>query len=265
MDGQPGGLSKRSVQLIHSVLHRELGHAVRWQIIPQNPADAVIAPRPRKQQHSYWDRDQVATLLDHVRDDLLFALYRLALTTGMRRGELLGLRWRDVDLERQRISIRQSLGQDGNGRPTLQEPKTPASIRTIAITETDVAILRKHRRLQGEERLRLGSDYRDMDLVFSAPLGTPINPGNLIRQFKRAIREAGVPERRFHDMRHTHASLMLSAGVHPKIVQERHGHAQISTTLDTYSHALPNLQVDAAMTLENHLRGALGDISGHEG
>lgn len=175
--------------------------------------------------------------------------------TGMRRGELLGLRWRDVDLENCQASIRQSYTALHDGSMHLDNTKTKGSERTVALPNSVVVALKKHKASQATHQLKLGSTYKDHDLVFASETDTPINASNLHRHFKSTLETAELPNTRFHDLRHTHATLMLQEGVHPKIVSERLGHSSIQITLDTYSHVLPNLQSEAADKLNKALFG----------
>ena len=189
--------------------------------------------------------------LQTIKEEKLYALYHLAIKTGMRQGELPGLRWDDI--QGNRIQIRQALARSQDGTVELRQPKTPSSVRNISITESDVKVLQKHRTQQAEERLKVGLAWQPTGLVFMTSLGTPLSHRNVLRQFKALSKRAELPVISFHDLRHTHATMMLEAGVHPKIVQERHGHSKITTTLDTYSHALPNMQEEAARRIENML------------
>ena len=249
-----GGLSRRSVQYLHSILRRALNHAVKWQLLPHNPCSAVEAPTPKTQEMQYWTQEQAQQFLNQVRNYRLYALYRLAITTGMRRGEMLGLTWENIDFDQQQVRVRYTLQSLLKGEWKLSPPKTEASIRTIAIGEDDVQILRTHRRQQAEERLLLGPEYEDNGLVFPTSIGTPMRPRNLYRHFKREAEKAGLPEIRFHDLRHTHATMLLLLGEHPKVVQERLGHTKIETTLNTYSHVLPNMQAKAAQALDSMMK-----------
>jgi integrase len=192
-----------------------------------------------------WSADELRRFLEHVRADRLYAAWRLAATTGMRRGELLGLRWRDVDLDTARLSIVQTL-IEGKEAPRFSEPKTDHGRRSIALDAETVAALREHRKRQVEERLAWGPAYQDHGLVLSREDGSPIWPRTFSRGFGRHAEDAELPTIRLHDLRHTHATLALSAGIHPKVVSERLGHSTVSITLDTYSHAIPAMQEDAA-------------------
>jgi len=201
------------------------------------------------------DTDEVRRLLEVAHGDRLEALYVLAVTTGMRRGELLGLKWSDVDLENGRLSIRRALTRTDNGKyVALTEPKTRGSRRTVKLTQRAVEALRSHLERQLAEIEVAGDLYRDHGLVFTTEAGTPINPSNLRqRSFAPLLNKAGLPHIRFHDLRHTCATLLLSKGVHPKFVQELLGHATVAITLDTYSHVMPGMGDHTAMAMEDAL------------
>jgi integrase len=178
----------------------------------------------------------------------------LAITTGLRRGELLGLRWDDANLDRGILRVGRGLVREG-GRHIVGETKTKRGRRQVNLTPRTVAALRSHRKRQVEQRVKLASLYEDHGLIFASQSGTPLNPENLVkRSFKPLLKKAGLPEIRFHDLRHTCATLLLGRGVHPKIVQELLGHATIAMTLDTYSHYLPSMGDQAS--------GAMGDALG---
>lgn len=245
------GLSARTVRYIHAILHRALGQAVRWQILHRSVADAVELPRVERKEMQTLDLEGVAKLLNAAAEDRLYALYLMAVTTGMRQGELLGLRWQDVDLATGTVMIRQTLQWLDDG-PVFQEPKTPKSRRVVQISAEVISALGRHKEYQAKEKEFFQDEYRDLDLVFSQRKGGPINKNNLLnRSFKPLLKRAGLPAIRFHDLRHTSATLALGAGIHPKIVQERLGHATIAMTLDTYSHVMPTLQKEAAQALED--------------
>jgi integrase len=181
----------------------------------------------------------------------LASFVRLALLTGMRRGELLGLRWSDV--EGGSIHVQQTAQRIAGQGIVFRQPKTGLSRRSIALSSDAISVLRHHRRRQTEARFLAGPAYDDRDLVFTTGLGTPLEPGNVLRTWRRIVAMAGLPGLRIHDLRHGHATLMLGQGVHPKIVSERLGHASINITLDTYSHVLPGLQAAAAEALDTIL------------
>jgi integrase len=192
-----------------------------------------------------WTGEQVRAFLDSIPGDRLHAPIAVAVNTGLRRGELLGLKWSDVDLDGARLSVRRSLISVGY-RLQWSEPKTAKSRRVVDLDAQTVVILREHRRSQIEERLAWGPGYSDGDLVFAKENGEPYHPDRFGGRFENLVSASGLPRIRFHDLRHTHATLGLAAGIHPKVMSERLGHSSISITLDTYSHAVPALQKDAA-------------------
>jgi len=249
------GLAPATVRKIHSTLHKALSQAVADGLIPRNAAD-VKAPRPAPDEMRPLSEAEARTFLDAARvaEDRFEALYVLAITTGLRRGELLGLRWDDADLDRGTLRVGRALVREG-GRWVVGETKTKRGRRRVNLTPRTVAALKAHRKRQLEQRVRLAGLYEDQGLIFASENGTPLNPENLVkRSFKPLLKRAGLPEIRFHDLRHTCATLLLGRGVHPKIVQELLGHATIAMTLDTYSHYLPSMGDQAS--------GAMGDAFG---
>ena len=247
------GLAPATVRKIHSTLHKALSQAVSDGLIPRNAA-AIKAPRPDPEEMHPLSADEASALLGAARGDRFEALYVLAITTGLRRGELLGLRWRDADLEHGVLRVGRALVREG-GRYRLGETKTKRGHRSIRLTSQAVSALGAHRRRQLEEKIRLAGLYEDHDLIFATQKGTPLNPENLVkRSFKPLLEWTGLPEIRFHDLRHTCATLLLGRGVHPKLVQELLGHATIAMTLDTYSHFLPSMGDQTASAMENTLR-----------
>lgn len=251
-DGR-GGLSARSILRYHQILHAALRQAVRWQLLIRNPADAVEPPRAARRELRATTPAQARAVMAAADETSIGPFVRLALMTGMRRGELLGLRWADVDFEGGALHVQQTAQRIAGQGIVFRQPKTRLSRRSIALSPDAVGVLRQHRRRQAEARLLAGSAYGDRDLVFATGLGTPIEPGNLRRSWVGIIRAAGLPGLRIHDLRHAHATLMLSQGVHPKVVSERLGHASVNITLDTYSHVLPGLQEAAAAALDTIL------------
>lgn len=252
LDGK-GGLSARTVQRYHQMLHAALRQAVRWQLLIRNPADAVEVPRASRRELRAVTPAQARSVMEAADATPYGALVRTALLTGMRRGELLGLRWQDVDLERAELHVQQTAQRISGQGIVYRQPKTRLSRRSIALSVEAVAVLRRHRRRQAEARLLAGPAYHDNDLVFATGIGTPHEPGNLLRSWARIVAAAKMPGLRIHDLRHAHATLMLGAGVHPKVVSERLGHASVNITLDTYSHVLPGLQEAAAAALDTLL------------
>ncbi len=244
------GLSPRRVQYLHAVLHASLKQALRWNLIARNPADAVTAPKPKRRDIHALTPGEARTLLDAAQGDPLEALYVLALTTGMRQGEILGLRWADVDLAAGRVQVRHTL-QRRSGTWSLDEPKTERSRRSIALTTLAAEALRHHRTRQLQARLLVGPEWQEHDLLFCDDFGQPLDGRSLLRRsFYPLLARAELPRIRFHDLRHSAATLLLTQGVHPKIVQDLLGHSTINLTMDTYSHVLPNLQQEAATKMD---------------
>jgi integrase len=246
-------LSAATVQKMHVVLHKALDQAVRWSLVSRNVTDAVKAPRPTPTEIRPLDQKQAKALLEAARGEPFEALYVLAVTTGMRQGELLGLKWEDVDLENGLVWVRRTLTRS-EAHLVLGEPKTRKSRRTVRLTDAAVKALRVHLRRQLDEVERLGDLYEDRGLVFATQSGTLLHPSNLRnRSFAPLLKKAALPTIRFHDLRHTCATLLLGRNVNPKVVSEMLGHATIAITLDTYSHVLPDMQDHATRALEDAL------------
>ena len=247
------GLSASTVHKMHDILRHGLAQAVDWHLSPRNVADVVKPPRPVAKEMVALSTDDTRRLLDAAAEDRLEALYKLAVHTGMRQGELLALRWQDVDLENAVVSVRRTLTRSG-GKTTFGEPKTKKSRRSIRLTPQAAEALRAHLERQLRDMEILGDRYRDQGLVFTTDTGAPINPSNLRqRSFAPLLKRVGLPHMRFHDLRHTCATLLLSRGVHPKFVQELLGHATIAITLDTYSHVMPSMGDATAKAMEDAL------------
>lgn len=259
-DGK-GGLSPKSVRNCHIVLRSALQHAVRHDRISRNvaalvsPAEAIAdaakttdTAKPRTMKT--WTADQLGSFLSSIRDHPFYVPIYLAANTGMRRGEVLGLCWNDVHLEEGLLSVRQTL-LSVDYKLVFDTPKSTKSKRPISLDAETVSLLRVHRRIQKEQRLSMGMKVDDNDLVFARADGEPIHPDAFSDAFEKVVKRSGLPRLTCHDLRHTHASLALRAGIHPKIVQERLGHASIQITLDTYSHLIPSLDKDAAELIAN--------------
>ena len=248
-------LSARSVHHTHRVLHRAFVQAMRWGLLSRNPCDGVTAPKATRAEMRVLTPEQVNTFLAATHEHPAHALYALAVTTGMRQGELLGLRWQDVELDAGRLAVRQALQrQRGNGL-VFVEPKTPRSRRTIVLSQLAIAALREHRDRQAFARRTAGAEWQERGLVFCDHFGAPLDPSYQTATFKTALRQVALPEIRFHDLRHTAATLLLSQGVHVKLVSEMLGHSTITLTLDTYSHLIPAMHGDAAAAMDALLTG----------
>ena len=244
-DGK-GGLSPRTVGHIHGVIRLALGQGVRWQELARNPGDLANPPRKKRTAMRAWSIEEVGVFLDSVREDRMYAAYVLLLTTGLRRGELIGLAWRDLDLAEAALQVRQTV-IIVNFRIQRSQPKTDAGRRSVALDPGTVEVLRAHRARQLAERFALGLGRPGPDdFVFAAPTGEPLHPGLFSDGFDRRVRAAGVPRIMIHGMRHTSAPLALAVGIHPKVVQERLGHSSIAITLDLYSHSVPGMDAVAA-------------------
>ena len=235
-------LSPRSVQYIHVTLHKALKQAVNDGLIPRNATEAVKPPQVRREEIRPLTSDQVKALLGAAREDQLRCLYTVAVTCGLRQGELLGLKWDDADLDAGTLQVRRSLS---NG--TFTAPKTAKSRRSITLPQTAVKALKNHRERQLEE------EAAATRLVFASETGEPLDRYHVSRKFKALLKRANLPQVRFHDLRHTCATLLLSKNVNPKIVSEMLGHSTIAITLDTYSHVLPNMGNAAAGAIDDAL------------
>ncbi len=247
------GLSPRTVQYVHVTLHKALKDAESDGLVQRNVVDGIKAPRPGKKEISPLSTSQAHTFLETVRGDRFEALYVLAVHCGLREGELLGLKWEDLDVEAGTLSVRRTLS-DTKERGHIFEPPKNGKGRSIRLTRTSAEALKSHRKCQNEERLRCRTSWTDHGLLFPSRKGTPMNAKNLTaRSFKPILERAGLPNIRLHDLRHTCATLLLSRGVHPKFVQELLGHATISITLDTYSHVLPSMSGETASAMESAL------------
>jgi integrase len=248
------GLSPATVQRVHACLHRALGQATRWGYTTRNVASLADPPRVRRHEMTTFTGEEARRFLDAASSDRLFALFLLAISTGIRQGEALALHWRDLDLGAATMSIRGSMRRTGEGF-TISEPKSGKS-RHILLTTAAVSALAEHRSAQLVERFAAGPDWHDSDLVFCNSVGRPLEVSNLIRRtFRPLLHSAEVPMIRFHDLRHTAATLLLGQGVHPKVVSEMLGHSQISITMDLYSHVTPTMQADAVRAFEQVLAG----------
>jgi integrase len=251
------GLKPSSVRYIHAVLHRALEQAVRFHLIPFNPASRVDPPKVRQDEITPLDAEQARSLLDAAKGDPLEALYVVSLTCGLRIGEALGLRWTDIDLDAGTLRVSRQLQRkrrmDGKpGKLVFSEPKN-ASRRTVDLPQRALESLRTHRKRQLEERVG-ATHYEDSGLVFATGIGTPFDAQNVVnRHFKPLLKRAGLPSIRWHDLRHTYATLLLSRGTHPTYVQKSLGHASVQLTLDRYSHWMPSMGRNTAEGIDEAL------------
>jgi integrase len=241
-----GSLSPATVRRVHATLHRAMKDAVRWSHLPVNPVDAADPPRGKGKQRDLpaWSAQQLASFLTHLKDDRLFAFWRLLSMTGCRRGEALGLRWEDLDVEAATITIRRALVPLG-AEVILSEPKTNRGRRTIALDPVTLEILKAHAARQADEQ-SASNAWSETGYIFTSGEGQPLDPHRTSKAFERHLRAAALPRIPLHGLRHTYATLALSSGVNPRIVSGRLGHSTVALTLDIYSHVLPQADQEAA-------------------
>jgi integrase len=240
------GLSPTTVKHINATLRAALSQAQRWQLIHQNSAKLVTLPRSVKYQPTIFTAEQANTLLASLACSRYEALFTVALTLGLRRGETLGLRWRDVDLEHGCVEVRHSLERVKGKGLQLAEPKGARSVRSLRLPQICLSALIRHREQQEQQKQWAGNRWHVDDFVFTTSIGTPMQPDTVTRAFARTLRETKLPKVRFHDLRHSCATLLLSLGVHPKLVQQTLGHSTFQLTMDTYSHMIPALRNEVA-------------------
>lgn len=246
------GLSPRTVQYLRAILRRALGQALKWELVTRNVATLVDPPRVTRPEMVSFDPTQARRFLDAVKGDRLEAMYSVALALGLRQGEALGLRWQDIDLDSGILRVSVALQKVRGEQPRLVEPKTRQSRRTLALPQAIVARLRAHRARQCEEILRLGSGWNGSawNLVFTNAVGGPLDARHVVRGFKAILTKAGLPDIRFHDLRHSCASLLVAQGVHPRTVMDLLGHSTIKLTMDTYAHVMPEQHRQTATLMQ---------------
>ena len=265
LDGKEGGLSKKSVKRHYTVLNQSLKYAVELKVIDKNPAKPASPPSPDKPEIIAMTQNQLNKLLNKAKEDKynkgwLYDFLYIAAHTGMRRGELLALRWQDIDFKEKSLQVKQSVSKLSGGRLLYKRPKTESSSRPVIIDDSIIKILRKRHKEQKENKLEMGDKYNtDYNLVFLKPNGDPYLPDYASKQFKKVATQSDLNKFRLHDLRHTHATLMLKANIHPKVVQERLGHSSIDQTLNTYSHVTPSMQHEALEKYRNKLENNPGD------
>lgn len=246
-NGTPGGLSTKTVRYVHATVHKALADAVDAGLLQANPADRARPPKPRAAapiEMRVWNAEHLATFLAHLVGHRLQAAFHLAAMTGMRRGEVLGLRWHDLDLELGRLAVRHTLVSVAY-EVRESTPKTHQA-RVVDLDPDTVHQLKKHRDRQNDERIAWSTGYQESDLVFRREDGAPVHPDSFSQTFDAEVRRSGLPRIRLHDLRHTHATIALRAGVPVKVISERLGHQNPAFTLKQYAHVIPGMQAEAA-------------------
>lgn len=254
-----GGLSPRTVHHMRRVLIKALNQAVTWDRLTKNPALATTPPKIERQKMLAYDAAQTAALIEAFRPSRMFIPMLLAVMCGLRRGEILALRWQHVELgdNRRQLAIVQSAEQTKAG-VRYKEPKAGRA-RTVALSSMMLTELKAHKLRQAEEQLRIGIRPDDDSFVIAQADGKPLKPVSLTHEWTRLLAKTFLPRIRFHDLRHTHASQMLANGVHPKVASERLGHSTVGITLDLYSHVMPGMQADAAEQVDAALQAAISE------
>mgnify|MGYP000892148963 CR=1 FL=1 len=251
-DSKINELSAKTLTQHHRVLRKALDYAFKLQMIPNNPADAVAPPKQKKYNAKVLTLEEAKTMLEAAKGTDMEAPINLALALGLRRGELLGLKWEDIDLENGFIHIKRNLVR-ANRKLILKEPKSETSIRTLKLSNTLIRILKDYRKKQLELKMLLRNEYQDNDLVFCRDDGQLLNPTTFSWRFKKFLEKNGLPQIRFHDLRHTNATLMLKSNIAPKKASSRLGHSTISITMDLYSHVTQDMEEEISDTLEDIL------------
>ena len=246
-------LSTRSVRYVLFILRNALNKAVRWGLVARNVAGLVDPPRAKYKEVRVLSPEETTRLLEAARGDPIESLVVLAVSTGLRLGEALGVKWRDIDIERRQMRIDKSLQRISGAGLVLSETKTPRSRRTIVLPVIAAEALRRRSADQRADRRAFGPTWPESGLVFTSSTGHPLDPRNVQRSFRRIVRKAKLPRMRFHDLRHSCASLLLAQGIAPRVVMETLGHSRISVTMDTYAHVIPALQREAADAIDRSL------------
>lgn len=254
-DGR-GGLAPKTVIQYHRILREALQHAVKWRLLAINPCTLVEPPKVQPKEIRVLDSAEAASLLRMVQGKRLYYPILVGLSTGMRRGEVYALRWKNVDLHKGLLRVVESLEQTKSGL-IFKTPKSAKGRRSIALSPVVVQELRRHKREQTTHRLALGPVYQNNDLVFPRADGTPWPPNQVSTLFKHLVRGTALEWANLHTLRHTHATDLLREGIHPKVVSEQLGHSTVALTLDVYSHVMPSMQDDAARALDATLRAAI--------
>lgn len=247
------GVSPNTTRMIHAVIHRALNHALKLGLVYRNVADSVTRPKVVRKEMKTLNDYQVRQLIQVAESEQMRLLLWVAVVTGLRQGELLGLKWSDLDWTSRRIQVQRQVQRRKGDGLVFCEPKSASGRRVIVLGKSTIEKLREYKNNQLKERILLGEKWQDYDLIFPSPIGTPLDPSNVLKAYKDYLKRAGLPTLRFHDLRHSAATLMLQQGVNPKIVSERLGHSDISLTLNTYSHVLPPMQEEAAEKMDDLL------------
>ena len=242
----------RVVQILHNLIHSALNQAVKLGYVPRNVSEATTRPKGKKKEVQILTSQELKRFLEVAKKHRLFPAFYVLATTGLRRGELLGLKWQDIDWEHGTLTVQRNLVWV-RGEPVLQEPKTRGSYRTIPLPESTLEVLRGWRKRWLEEKLALGPDWPETDLVFPSEVHTAMHPRNFLRAFKNLLQEANLPMVSLHALRHSYATLLLAEGENPRVVQELLGHSTVTTTLGIYSRVLPSLKQQAVKKVERIL------------
>jgi integrase len=251
------GYATKTVRNIHVLVHRALTDAVRKNLVPRNVADAADPPklnRADQEEMKTWTPEQLREFFAGIAEHRLATAYVLAATTGMRRGEVLGVRWKDLDFGARRLHVQQTI-LNVEYRIVVGRPKTRRGERKVALDNQTIELLKQHRVRQRSERRLVGAAYENNDLVFAREDGRPVHPDYFSQTFDRTVKRLGLPKIRLHDLRHTHATLGLAAGVPVKVISDRLGHATSSFTQDVYMHAIPAVEEEAAAQIAHLVFG----------
>jgi len=257
------GLSSRSVRFAHMILHKSLNDAIRRGYLSRNPVQGAILPRKDQKEMQILDEDEVMRFLIVVQDNRREGLYNLAVKTGMRQGELLALKWSDLDWKRSKIRVQRQVQRIPGKGMLFRAPKTRSSRRTIQLGEHTLDTLRNQRARLEIEKAVAGDRWQEHNLIFPSTVGTPMGASNLLKDFKKQLERAKLREIRFHDLRHTAASLMLNHGIPVLVVSKILGHSKTSTTLDVYGHLIPVMQEEAARIMDEVITPIPVDLGGN--
>jgi len=258
------GMAPKTIQNIHGLLHKALDNALKWGLVPRNVCDAVSTPRLPHHEIFPLTKEQAQHLVEKIQGHQLEALLVFALVTGMREGELCALRWHDISIDEMTVQVCRTVAHVTRYGYVENETKTVKGRRMIVLPPFLIDLLKQHRERQAQARLKIGDKWVEKGLVFCNTHGNYLHPDYLMLRFHQLLDEIGLPRIRFHDLRHSTATILLSMGVHPKVVQELLGHSQISMTLDIYSHVLPSLQKEAMGKLDDLFRRDTQDKDGKE-